>query len=219
MKLEKQTLQILSNFASINPSILFKPGNVIQTITPLTKAVMGVAKVAETFPKRCAVFELSKFLAAVSMFKDPDISFGEHSVRISEGPQSIELTYAPEDSIVFSEKQLKMPEPDIEFNLTAETYQTLMKALGVLQLPEVAIQGDSSGIFIATVDTKNPSSNNYRVQIGPANGHDFNLIFRSENLKIIVTDYRVKITQRGFAHFESDIVEYFVAMEQRSKYE
>ena len=125
----------------------------------------------------------------------------------------------PEDSIVFSERQLKMPEPDIEFDLTAETYQTLMKALGVLQLPEVAIQGDSTGIFIATVNTKNPSSNNYRVQIGPANGHDFNLVFRSENLKIIVTDYRVKITQRGFAHFESDIVEYFVAMEQRSKYE
>lgn len=219
MKLEQRTLQILKNFASINPSLLFKPGNTISTIAPLTKAVKAQATVSETFPFEFAIYDLSKFLAVISLFENPELSFKDTSVQISQGSQSVDFRYADVNSVVAPpNKQLVLPNPEIEFEMPSAVYQRVVKALGVLQLPEISVQGDSEGIFLATIDSKNASSNTYRVQVGPSNGADFNMVFRSDNMKMLATDYRVQISSKGIAQFQGDGVEYWVATEATSKY-
>ena len=42
MKLDNDTLQVLKNFSAINKNIMFKPGNVIRTISS-TKSVLAKA--------------------------------------------------------------------------------------------------------------------------------------------------------------------------------
>lgn len=220
MKLESRTLQILKNFASINPSLLFKPGNVISTIAPLTKAVKAEATVAETFPSEFAIYDLSKLLAVISLFDSPELTINATSLTISQGSQSVDFRFADKSAIVAPpDKKLTLPNPEITFDMPAATYQGLMKALGVLQLPEIAVQGDSTGIYMATVDSKHSSSNTYRVQVGESNGHDFNMIFRADNLKVLLTDYQVQISSRGISHFKGDGVEYWVATEANSKFD
>lgn len=220
MKLEPRTLQILKNFASINPSLLFKPGNVISTIAPLTKAVKAEATVAETFPSEFAIYDLSKLLAVISLFDSPDIQINSNSLTVSQGSQSVDFRFADKNSIVAPpDKKLTLPNPEIAFTLPAATYHGIMKALGVLQLPEIAVQGDDSGIYIATVDSKNSSSNTYRVQVAESNGHKFDMIFRADNLKVMNIDYEVQISSRGISHFKGDGVEYWVATEANSKFQ
>lgn len=220
MKLEPRTLQILKNFASINPSLLFKPGNVISTIAPLTKAVKAEATVAETFPSEFAIYDLSKLLAVISLFENPEISIHDSHLTVSHGSQSVNFRFADKNSIVAPpDKKLTLPNPEISFQLPATTYHNVMKALGVLQLPEVAVQGDASGIYLATVDSKNSSSNTYRVQVAESNGCTFDMIFRADNLKIMNTDYEVQISSRGISHFKGDGVQYWVATEANSKFE
>lgn len=219
MKLEPRTLQILKNFASINPSLLFKPGNVISTIAPLTKAVKAEATVAENFPSEFAIYDLSKFLAVISLFDQPELTINDNHVTISSGSQSVNFRFADKSSIVAPpDKKLVLPSPEIEFHLPATTYQNVMKALGVLQLHEIAVQGDDTGIFVATIDSKNTSSNMYRVQVAESNGHEFNMVYRADNLKILNTDYVVQISSRGISHFKGDGVEYWVAIEATSKF-
>ena len=58
MKLSARTLQILKNFATINPSLLFKPGNVLTTISP-AKTMQAKARVTEQFDTQFAIYDLS----------------------------------------------------------------------------------------------------------------------------------------------------------------
>lgn len=219
MKLESRTLQILKNFASINPSLLFKPGNVISTIAPLSKAVKAEATVAETFPSEFAIYDLSKLLAVISLFESPEVTVNASSLTIRQGSQAVDFRFADKNAIIAPpDKKLVLPNPEISFTLPAATYQGIMKALGVLQLPEIAVEGDETGIYLATVDSKNESSNTYRVQVAESNGHNFNMIFRADNLKIMVIDYEVQISSRGISHFKGDGVEYWVATEANSKF-
>lgn len=220
MKIQPRTLQILKNFASINPSLLFTPGNVISTIAPLTRAVMAEATVEETFPSEFAIFDLSKLLAIISLFESPDIEINSSSLTVSQGSQSVDFRFADKNSIVAPpNKKLELADPEIKFTLPAATYYGLMKAQGVLALPEIAVQGDHTGIYIATIDSKNPSNNTYRVQVAESNGHNFDMIFRADNLKIVNIDYEVQISSVGISHFKGDGVEYWVATEANSKFE
>lgn len=220
MKLEQRTLQILKNFASINPSLLFTAGNVLTTIAPLTRAVKAEATVEETFPSEFAIYDLSKLLAVISLFESPDIQINSSSLTVSQGSQSVDFRFADKNSIVAPpNKKLTLPDPEITFTLPAATYHSIMKAQGVLQLPEIAVQGDETGIYIATVDSKNTSNNTYRVQVAESNGHNFDMIFRADNLKIMNIDYEVQISSQGISHFKGEGVEYWVATEANSKFE
>ena len=44
MKFSTDTLSVLKNFSTINPSIVFKPGSVVRTISP-QKTVMAAATI------------------------------------------------------------------------------------------------------------------------------------------------------------------------------
>ena len=84
MKLSKETTEILKNFAAINPSLVFQPGNVQKTVSP-QKTVLAKANISENIGAEFAIYDLSQFISTVSMFVDPDLSFGSESVVISNG--------------------------------------------------------------------------------------------------------------------------------------
>ncbi len=54
MQISSRTISILKNFALINPSIAFEPGNELQTVAP-SKALMGKATIDEQFPTTGAI--------------------------------------------------------------------------------------------------------------------------------------------------------------------
>ena len=69
MQISNETIQILKNFAMINPSIGFSPGNTLQTVAP-SKTVMAKAKIKEEFPTTGAIYDLRRFLGVVSLFEN-----------------------------------------------------------------------------------------------------------------------------------------------------
>ena len=220
MKISAQTIQILKNFASINPSILITPGSKLSTITPTARSVKADAKVEEDFPQECAIYNLYQFLAAISLFENPDFDFRDNCVVISSGNQHVEFRYASKDLIEYPpNKKITLPSVDVQFTMTSSLYQNVMKALGILQLSEIAVQGDESGIYVATVDSVNVSGNSYKVRVAEPNGHTFNLIYRAANLKFMPQDYQVQISSRGFSLFDGGDLQYWVALEGKSKFD
>jgi len=69
MKFSDTTLEILKNYSTINQGLVVKPGSVLKTITP-SRTVLATAIVAEKFPVAFALYDLNKFLAKLSLYKD-----------------------------------------------------------------------------------------------------------------------------------------------------
>jgi hypothetical protein len=218
MNFDSRTLQILKNFSTINPSILFKPGSVLSTISP-TKTIMARAKINESVEAPFAIYDLSRFLSTLSLFDNPELSVETGFMRIKQGARKINYTFAEPSMIVSPpEKEIKLPDPEVEFNLSAENLQELLKALSVLSLPEIAVVGDGTSIYAQVLDSKNPSGDTYSVTVGETT-NTFRMIFKAENLKLIPGTYDVRISSKGLSHFNSPEVEYYIAVEASSTFE
>lgn len=218
MNLSETTIAILKNFSSINPSLLVRPGNTISTMSP-QRSIMAKATVAEDFPQQFAIYELSRFLGVLSLFKDPEIDFGERSMKIHSGKHATTYTYADPSMIVAPpEKEIVFPGADVEFNITAEDLQKVVRATGVLQVPDIVVSGSDGTIAITATNSKNPTTDVYSIEVG-ATDNTFSMVFKAENIiKLIPKDYNVKISSRGISQFNTEGLMYFVANEANSNF-
>lgn len=221
MKISTQTLNVLKNFSSINASILVKPGSVLKTLSPQNN-IMAEAAVAEDFPKAFAIYDLSQFLSAVSLFDDPDFDFQESFVKIGSGNRCIRYYFADPSMVkAAGDKKIVLPSKDVSFTITEKQLNEILKAASVLQVPEIAVMsdGDSKTRVVAT-EVKNNTSNEFSVEVDHESSNKFKLIFKAENLKMIPGDYLVEICSKGIARFfnEKLAVEYFIAIETSSEF-
>jgi hypothetical protein len=217
MKIDATTTAVLKNFAKINPSILIQEGNVLKTMST-NKTIMAKATVTTTFPKRCAIYNLDKFLSSFSLYNDPELDFDEKMVRFSDATRSGHCTYADESTITKApEKELTLPSVDASFKLTNDNLKDIERALGILGVPEIVVVGNGTDILIQAADTKNPSGDTYSIKIGTTD-KIFKAIFKSENIKIIPGDYDVDISARGISRFQGKEAEYWIAVESTSTF-
>lgn len=223
MQISNQTIQILKNFAMINPSIAFEPGEVLQTIAT-SKSIMAKAKITESLTTSGAIYDLSRFLGVVSLFEKPDFNFTESQVVVSGGRSSVNYTFADSSMITTppKDKQITIDNPDVDINIPGDKIQAVLKAAAVLQLPEVSVMCDGLQVYLQALDSKNPSTDDYKEELGLLNDNKFNFIFKTENFKMMQFDYNVKLTSRGIAQFTSTSSDmeliYWVAVEANSTY-
>ena len=218
MKLSPKTISVLKNFSTINPSIMFREGNTLATMSP-HKTIMAKANIDDNITNDFGVFELNRFLSVLSLFVDPELIFSDKNyVKITDGKQSVNYIFGdPENMVLPPNKEMKAIDPYFEFDLTPEQHQSLMKAAGVLQLPEVSVVGVDGEVFYRAVDVKNPTNNSFELKVGTTD-KSFNIIFKSENMKIMHDTYHVTLA-RGIALFKSSSLEYWIATEANSKFE
>ena len=218
MKFNTRTLQVLKNFASINPSIMFKPGNKLATISA-GKTVMARANIDQDIEGAFAIYDLSRFLGTLSLFNEPELTVQEKYMEISQGKRKINYTFTEPSLIVTPpEKDIKLPDPEVAFSISADELAEVMKALSVLSLPEIAVVGDGNSIAVQAVDSKNPSGDIYSVDVGTTAAR-FRMIIRAENIKLLPGDYNVEISSKGLSRFSTNDIEYFIAVESNSTYE
>lgn len=209
MKLETRTMQILKNFALINPSMLFREGTVQSTIAA-QKTILARTTLRETFPKEFAVFDLSRFIGVLSLFTEPELEFEDSKVTIQQGRQKVEYTYAePELIVAPPAKTPKVENPEVVFTLTGEALQSTIRALGALQSTHIIVEGDGENVTIGVGKPSDPTSDTFRIDVGLSN-HSFKFAFKAENVKILPGDYEVQISSRNIAHFSCSDVEYWI---------
>lgn len=222
MKFSPETLEILDNFASINPSILFRVGNHLTTKSPVQN-MAAVSKVAESFEREFAIYDLKKFLAVISLYRDAEFKFDDHQVVITSGKTKIKYTYADPEAIVKGTDPNAIPDLGksyVEFTFTPEMFNAVTKASAVLSTSEISVKGDGSTISIKAFNKKDPTSDTYSVDIGETD-KSFDIIFQKDSLKILPLTYNVTIHKTpkvSVAKFASDTVTYFISLDKDSSF-
>jgi len=219
MHLSSETVSILKNMSSINQSILIKPGKELSTMSVM-KNILSKAYITEEFQRVVAIYDLNQFLNCLSLIPGADVNLEEHSIVITDGKNSIDYRYSDPSVITAPpEKEIKLPTQDVCLTLKEEQLDGVKKAAAVLQIPDVSLIGDGATIFLTVRDKKNTGSNSYRIEVGKTSDvFQFNM--KVENLKLMVGDYDVVISQKNLAFFtnHSRPVSYFIAMEPDSTY-
>ena len=74
MKLSNDTVTVLKNFSAINQNLVINPGKNISTMSAM-KNIVAKATVTEDFPQEFAIYDLNEFLASLSLFENPELTF------------------------------------------------------------------------------------------------------------------------------------------------
>ena len=130
--LSRDTLSILKNFSSINSNLLVKPGNKITTISP-AKNIVCEAVVEENFATQFGIWDLSKLLGTISLFYDPEFSFGEKSMEIiSETGAKVSYYYSEPRLLTVLDREVKMPEAVVSFILKQSVFDNIQRSAVLL---------------------------------------------------------------------------------------
>jgi hypothetical protein len=222
MKINKSTLNMLRNFSDINMSIEVKAGNLLRTVS-VQKNILAEVEVENTFPQDFAIYEVNRFLGAVSLFTDPDFEFGEKSVKIGTDKYSLDYVYCDPTMIVTPpEQNISVPDPEVKFTLTQDTLTRVLKAGQVLGTPEIVVEGGphpNDTMRIKAMDVNNDSTDTFQVNLTETSGAPFRFVFKSENFKMVTNaDFNVEISSKGIARFSQNQLQYWIATESSSTY-
>ena len=218
MKLSKNTVNLLKNYASINSNLLLKQGNKLSTISG-QKSIIAEATVEDSFPVDFGIYDLNEFLSAFSLFTDPDLTFSDKVVTIKEGTSTIKYYASAAEVLTVPQKSINFPDVDVEFDLNGDVLASILKTASVLRASDVSFIGDGSELTLVVGDKKNATANTYGVALGKTDGN-FRVNLKIDNLKFIPGDYTVSISSKKISRFASkgsDLV-YFVAVESDSQF-
>lgn len=220
MKLSKETLEILKNYASINDGIVFRPGNILRTCDA-QKQVLSEVTISENIPSEFGIYDLHRFLSALSLHSedtDMEIDADAKSVLLKDSTGRSTITYrACESSMVKNapSQSLNMPAPDVNFTLSQKDFDFILRSSGVLGTPHISVNSDGNKIFLSAVDNKNTSTHTNQLAVGNGDGKKYKMLFKTENLKMLPGDYEINISFKGIACFKNvkRALKYWVATE------
>ena len=219
MFLSYETVLTLKNLATINQSILIKPGKQLRSMSNY-KNILVEADIQEEFEREVAIYDLNQFLNCLSLIPGAEILL-EDSIIITDGTNSIEYRYS-DPSVISAppDKQIELPSQDVCVVLTEEHLETVKKVSAVLQIPDVTLVGDGERIHLTVSDKKNSGSNQYKIDVGETS-HVFKFNLKVENLKMINGDYDVVISKKNLAQFSNHArpIVYYIAVEPDSTFE
>jgi hypothetical protein len=219
MKLSQQTISVMKNFASINPSLVLKPGNEIRTVNPL-KTIVAIAKIQDTIPSKACIYDASRFLSICSIYQEPDIQFEDKYCTISEGKSKTRYIFADESMVILPpENEVKFPSEDVQVDVNWSDLQSVIKAAGVLNLPDIAFVGEDGVCYLRAIKSEgnenaSQPSDTYGVELGKTKD-TFQLIIKTENLKLMPFNYKVTLCSKGISKFESETVRYYIAVDSK----
>ena len=216
MKLSNETKEVLKNFSTINQNLVIKEGSSISTMSAM-KNIVANAKVTEKFPKEFAIYDLNEFLAALSLFANPELDFKDDFVLITEESKGVKYWYSDPSVVTTPQNEITMPSVEISYKLSSSTLSEVQKAAAVIGAPDMLLENGK----LKVTDKKNSTANDYETPLDvDKNDAKYKFWFKVENLKLIPGTYDVEMSAKKISRFKNTSidVEYFIALEPESSY-
>ena len=220
--LSDDTINVLKNFATINPNLVFTPGQKVKTISE-SKTILAQADITEDMPKEFGIYDLNEFLSVYNLVDQPTLTFEDKSVLINGANNQVVRYFFSETEILTTpQKDIQMPDAELGFTLTDDILNQIRKAAAVLGHTELSLTGDNGVITASVVDTKDTTSNSFSYELDRDNAckESFNFIVSIPNLKLLPGDYFVSISSKLISNWTNNNypIEYFIALEKNSSF-
>ena len=219
MKLDSYTHAVLSNFSTINNSIVINEGNEIRTM-PENKTILAEATVPNVFNKTFGIYDLRKLLGCLSLIKDPDIKLEDNHLEVKSANNTIKYFYTEPSRIVSPSKRINLTSAEVTFDLPSYVLSDVIRSSQVLSVEDLAISSTDGKITITVFDKGNTSTNSAIFDVTGTSSSSFTAYMKISNLKLIDDDYEVKLSSKGISLFKSKNhdLKYYIAIEADSKF-
>lgn len=205
MKISKNTISIVQNFALFNDILEFRDDKRLITKSN-DKTVVARAEIAETFPQTFGIADLNKFLSTIKLFENPIFEINEKSLIIQEDGKKfrVEYTYCPHDIFEklnvpteFKKIDGTVEKGEVSFTLSDEMVKKIVKVASTLATPDIVLEAKNGSLSLLATDTKQevPSASFELAEKGYS--EDFYLVFKLENLKLLEGPYSVLVSSKG----------------------
>jgi len=222
MNISDRTLDVLSNFASINQSILIREGSNLATIAA-SKNLLAETTMEENFGRDVGIYDLTKFLGVLRLYKERDFDFSEEYVTIFNEKNRKQYTnfYYSDASVIVTpptDKSISFPEDEIitTFQITSNDLQNIIKGCSIMTLPEVSIVAtEGEPIRVSGVDTTNSAMGSFNHELDQNADDTFEFVIALENLiKLMHGDYDIAFLSTGISRFINTTmdIKYYVAV-------
>ena len=216
MKISKEVINVLKNYASISNNLRIYPGNVLATLGP-QQNIFAKITVADTFPVDACIYNLNTLLEILNIYEDQEVEFGEKSLTVAKGSDNFEYTYA-DPSVIIAPPAGKSIEIDnqFEFKLSSADCVMIRKAAGLTGAEQIKIEA-KNGQAVLTVGDKANSMKHSRV-IGQTD-LTFTALLDVGLFLVLPEDYTVVLSKMKFLHFKSEtanVPEYWIALDPKS---
>jgi hypothetical protein len=214
-----KTQKILKNFAGISNSIILAEGK-SQRVIAKGRSVLGLAELPEAWPRETAIYDLNRFLATLSIFKTPAITFAEDRMTIRDAQSRIGFRYSDPTTITAApSKTLPTNDPQVKFTMSEATLEQLSKAAATLELDTVSIVVEDGKVVVGAADAKNPASHDYAFEVTEADllskPGEFTRTqaFSTEHIAMLLTgSYEVSMSDWNYGFFvhKTEPVSYYI---------
>lgn len=239
MKFSEYEMEVLQSFRDINPSIMFKPGNRVATISN-NKNILAVANFPQNeFTTQAPIYDLGNLINSIKTLRGgqsgvPDVSFLEKRVDISASRSRIKYYYAEPRMIAQPPDTIQdLGAPVISTSLTVSDLLQIQRVASTYQLPDICFTGKEGSLVAVVTDKRNSSSNSLEIDLGLSD-KDFCFCMKVENLSVVPTGnacvgYKLDLYGLKVAKFTAIIskdaqdtvssLEYLIALEPDSTYD
>lgn len=219
--LSSETLEILKNFATINPNLVVKAGEPLSTIAE-AKNVFAKATISEPFQSDFGIYDLNEFINVVDLVGDPTLEFSADSVLLKNGQSKASYRFADPEILTAPTSKINMPETELNVTVTADQLAQVRKAAAVLGHAVVSITGKDGVVSLSVTDNKNTSANTFDMVIDDSNdcSAEFDFQFLIANIRVINGDYKVEVSSKFISRWENTVspIEYYIALEKSSTF-
>lgn len=220
MILTDDTMSILKNFSTINPSILIREGNVLRTMQA-KKRLLAQKTVDNVFEREVGIADLPQFLATTTLFEEsPQITFADDMITLSDnGRRVLYKTASPDVLAVPPNKNMVIPSQDVHLTLTWDVISNLLKACSVLGRPCLGFVSKGDGqVSMVCIDPEKEGSVFEETRFDsdcPAN-YRFEMYMYVSDMKMLPGDYDVVLARRGVAQFtrQGDDLVYWITVDK-----
>tara|TARA_B100002019_G_C21274717_1_gene604636 strand:+ start:6402 stop:7079 length:678 start_codon:yes stop_codon:yes gene_type:complete len=223
MELTDKTLEVLRNYATINPNLVFSEGNTLKTIS-VARNVLSQTTVEESFPQSFGIYDLNEFLSVLSLVNKPRLKFETDYVVVgdSTGRSEVKYFYSDPDMLTSPAQDIVMPEAEVKFVIDTDTLSRVRKASAALGHNEMTITPTTGAVRLTIVDPKDSTSNAFSIDVEGEYPEDvdFNFVVNVNNIKVVNEDFTVSVSKKLISQWKSQqsAIEYFIAFEKSSTY-
>ena len=216
MKISKETINVLKNYATISNNLRIYPGNVLTTLSP-QQNIFAKCEVTDVFPKEANIYNLNTLLELISVYDDQEIEFGDNSLSISKGSDTFDYTYA-DPSVMIAPPAGKSIELDnhFQFKMTSADIIMINKAAGITGAEQINIVA-ANGKAVLTVGDKAKSMKHTKT-LGTTD-LVFDVKLDVPNFRVTPEEYTVTLSKKKFLHFKSEtagVPQYWLALDPKS---